>query len=183
MRIIKNIFTAFLLYLDLNLSLDKWWEIRSKALQSGKGGKGLNISKRRYYLFTNKKGAYIPLETTFIDRPTFPHGISGIYTSMGAKIGKGCVIFQQVTIGSNTLTDSEKTGSPTIGDNVYIGAGAKIIGNVKIGSNVRIGANAVVVEDVEDNCTVVLQKPRIIKKASLHHNEYFTYEELQKQSQ
>lgn len=181
MRIIKNIFTVFLLYLNLNLPLDKWWQLRNKALQSSKGSN--SISKRRYYLFTNNKGAYIPLETTFIERPTFPHGISGIYTSMGAKIGKGCVIFQQVTIGSNTLTDSENVGSPTIGDNVYIGAGAKIIGNVKIGSNVRIGANAVVVEDVEDNSTVVLQKPRIIKKASLHHNEYFTYEELQKKVQ
>ena len=53
---------------------------------------------------------------------------------------------------------------PIIGDNVFIGAGAKIIGNVKIGNNVKIGAGSVVVEDIPDNCTVVMHKPRIIQK-------------------
>jgi serine O-acetyltransferase len=47
---------------------------------------------------------------------------------------------------------------------VFIGAGAKIIGNIKIGNNVRIGASCVVVEDIPDNCTVVMHKPRIIQK-------------------
>ena len=69
-----------------------------------------------------------------------------------------------MTIGSNTLEDTKKYGSPEIGDNCYIGAGAKIIGNVKIGNNVRIGANAIVTTDIPDNSTVVLEKPRIIKK-------------------
>lgn len=43
-----------------------------------------------------------------------------------------------------------------------IGAGAKIIGNVRVGNNVRIGANAIVVDDVPDDCTVVMNKPRVI---------------------
>ena len=43
-----------------------------------------------------------------------------------------------------------------------IGAGAKIIGNIRIGNNVRIGANAIVVDDVPDDCTVVMNKPRVI---------------------
>lgn len=55
-------------------------------------------------------------------------------------------------------------GAPEIGDNCYIGAGAKIIGNIVIGDNVKIGANCVVVEDIPDNCTVVLEKPRIIRR-------------------
>ena len=55
-------------------------------------------------------------------------------------------------------------GNVIIGDNVYIGAGAKILPNVKIGNNVKIGANAVVIEDIPDNATVVMQKPRIIIK-------------------
>lgn len=55
-------------------------------------------------------------------------------------------------------------GAPNIGDDCYIGAGAKIIGNINIGNNVRIGANCVVVEDIPDNCTVVMDKPRIILK-------------------
>lgn len=55
-------------------------------------------------------------------------------------------------------------GGISIGDNVMIGAGAKIIGKVKIGSNVKIGANWIVVEDIPDNATVVMHKPRIIIK-------------------
>ena len=53
-------------------------------------------------------------------------------------------------------------GAPTIGRNCYIGAGAKIIGNVIVGNNVRIGTNAIVVNDIPDNCTVVMNKPRVI---------------------
>ena len=45
--------------------------------------------------------------------------------------------------------------APVIGDNVFIGTGAKIIGNITIGNNVLIGANAVVTKDVPDNCTVI----------------------------
>ena len=66
---------------------------------------------------------------------------------------------------------------------MYIGAGAKIIGNVKIGNNVRIGANAIVVTDIEDNSVVVLNKPRIIKKKNMDNrfirkinNDKFYYE-------
>lgn len=55
-------------------------------------------------------------------------------------------------------------GAPVIGDNVYIGPGAKIFGAIHIGNNVRIGANCVVFEDVPDNATVVLPKPRVIIK-------------------
>ena len=92
----------------------------------------------------------------------FPHGLSGIFISEGAAIGDSAVIFQQVTIGSNTLLDSKGKGAPIIGNNVYIGAGAKIIGGVRIGDNVRIGANAIVTNDVPDNTTVVMEHPRII---------------------
>ena len=56
-------------------------------------------------------------------------------------------------------------GYPTLGDNVYIGAGAKIIGPITIGDNVKIGANAVVSKNVPSNCTVI-EFNRIIKKDS-----------------
>jgi len=72
------------------------------------------------------------------------------------------VIFQQVTIGSNMLKDSKGFGAPTIGDDVYIGAGARIIGNVRIGNQCRIGANCVVTRDVPDRATVVLAEPRVL---------------------
>jgi len=71
------------------------------------------------------------------------------------------------------IRNSKGYGAPDIGNNVYIGAGAKIIGGVKVGNNVRIGANCVVFEDIKDNCVVVLSKPRIIQKSDLD-NRYLT---------
>jgi serine O-acetyltransferase len=98
---------------------------------------------------------------------------SRIFISGSATIGSKCVLFQQVTIGSNTLIHSNGMGAPTIGDNCYVGAGAKIIGNVTIGHNVRIGANAIVYKDVPDNC-VVVGDCRIIQRDNLN-NRYYSY--------
>ena len=72
------------------------------------------------------------------------------------------------------MEDTKNFGFPKIGNNCYIGAGAKIIGNVRIGDNVRIGANAIVTFDVPSNCTVVLNKPRIIKRNKLN-NRFIKY--------
>lgn len=52
---------------------------------------------------------------------------------------------------------------PTIGDNVFVGAGAVIMGNIKIGNNVKIGANAIVTQDLPDNCTVVTKGSCIVR--------------------
>lgn len=121
------------------------------------------ILKRKYNRLLYRCQSYLPVSKLISNDITFPHGLSGIFISNGAKIGCGCVIFQQVTIGSNALKDSRAKGSPTIGKNCYIGAGAKIIGNVIIGDNVRIGANTVVTKDVPNNATVVGARCRVIK--------------------
>lgn len=92
----------------------------------------------------------------FESRPTLPHGLNGIIIHMGAKFGKNCTIYQQVTVGGVRFQ------RPTFGDNVIIGAGAKILGGVKIGDNVKIGANTVVTKDVPSNTTVVGAPMRII---------------------
>ncbi|MGY4105394.1 serine acetyltransferase [Ignavigranum ruoffiae] len=123
-----------------------------------------------FFLFFS--GSSIASAAKFANRPTFPHGITGVHISSGASIGKNAVIFQQVTIGSNTLADSKHYGAPSIGDNCYIGAGAKIIGNVTVGNNVRIGANAVVVDDIPDHTIVVSQPVRLIHKESLDNHFY-----------
>ena len=111
-------------------------------------------------------------ETKILGKIIFPHGLNGILISQRAVIGKNCIIFQQVTIGSNTLRDTNKAGAPILGDNVYIGAGAKIIGGIKIGNNVRIGANCVVVDDIPDNCTVVMNKPKIVIHDKYKDNKF-----------
>lgn len=68
-------------------------------------------------------------------------------------IGKNCNISQGVTIGPTKR--GSRRGCPTIGDNVFIGPGALVIGGIKIGRNVAIGGNAVVNKDIPDNAVVV----------------------------
>ncbi|QFS43120.1 cysE, serine O-acetyltransferase [Nostoc sphaeroides CCNUC1] len=84
------------------------------------------------------------------------HGFSTII--LAESIGENCSISQQVTIGYNTK------GLPIIGNNVSIGAGAKVIGKVTIDDNVKVGANAVVVKNVPKNCVVVGVPAYIVKK-------------------
>jgi len=79
-----------------------------------------------------------------------PHP-NGIVIHSKARIGPNCLIFHQVTIGSR---EGEKA-LPVIGGDVNIGAGAKILGNVRIGDHANIGANAVVLKDVPAGKTAV----------------------------
>ena len=123
-----------------------------------------------------KMGFSIGYTTEFKDRPLFPHGLNGIFISGKAKIGKNCTIYQQVTIGSNLLQDSPNKGAPVIGDNVFVGAGAKIIGNVKVGNNCRIGANAVVAKSIPEN-SVVVPMMRFIEKSTPLDNYYYIEKE------
>ncbi|WDE05007.1 serine acetyltransferase [Thalassomonas viridans] len=76
------------------------------------------------------------------------------------KIGPNCSVGQGVTIGRKGAGKSN--GWPTIGENVYIGAGAKVFGKITIGNNVVIGANAVVNKDIPDNCMAVGIPAKII---------------------
>lgn len=118
-------------------------------------------------------GSYVGLHSQLAGEPCFPHGWYGVFISGGAKIGRNAVIFQHITIGSDSLPDSGNAGSPAIGDNVYIGTGARIIGNVHIGNNCRIGANAVVYEDMPPDSVAVQAPTRIIRKSGLD-NRYCT---------
>lgn len=127
-----------------------------------------------YESYFSKFGSWIAYNSQFNGIPCFPHGAFGIFISGGSKIGKNVIIFQHVTIGSNTLNNSNKIGSPKIGDNVYIGSGAKIIGGIVIGNNCRIGANAVVYTDLPPNSVAVQSSTRIIQKENLD-NRYYTF--------
>src|SRR5881392_3183872 len=90
-----------------------------------------------YGVFQYETGSSVAWNAQFAGQPCFPHGMKSIFIAGAAAIGKNCVIFQQVTIGSNMLADSGGRGAPRIGDDCYIGAGAKIVGNVRVGNNVR----------------------------------------------
>lgn len=80
------------------------------------------------------------------------------YTHLNAeKIGRDFKTKHNVTIGNN------RGGIPTIGDNVFVGVGAVVVGKIKIGNNVQIGANAVVTKDVPDNAVVVGNPAYIIR--------------------
>ncbi len=76
-------------------------------------------------------------------------------------IGENCSIGPGVVIGTRGQGNK---GAPVIGDNVYIGVGAKVLGAVKIGNNAKIGANAVVLSDIPDGATAVGIPAKIIKE-------------------
>ena len=92
----------------------------------------------------------------------FPHPI-GIVIHPDVKIGKNCMIFQNVTIGQGKYSKKHKTNVPVIGDNVTIYANAVIIGGIVIGNNAVIGAGSIVLKDVEANTTVVGNPARVIR--------------------
>lgn len=121
-------------------------------------------------------GSSIAWNSKFDGPPCLPHGMHGIFVSATSKVGKNCVIFQQVTIGANTLVDSKGIGAPVIGDHCYIGAGAKIIGKVVLGKNVRVGANCVVYSDVPDNAVVVSAEQKIVRRDVSPDNRFHAYE-------
>jgi len=89
------------------------------------------------------------------------HGM-GVVIGETSIIGKNVTIFQGVTLGGTGKEQGKR--HPTIGDNVVIGAGAKVLGNITVGDNTRIGANAVVVRDVPPNSTVVGVPGRIARQ-------------------
>lgn len=84
----------------------------------------------------------------------------GIVISPRVKIGRNCNISQNVTIGYNSRGKNQ--GYPTIMENVYIGPGAVIVGNIIIGENVAVGANAFVNTDVPSNAVVVGVPAKIV---------------------
>lgn len=92
-----------------------------------------------------------------------PHGLSGIFISAAATIDEGCTIFQNVTVGSNTIKGHPREGGPQIGKGVLIGANAVVIGKVTVGDNARIGAGCALATDLPAGATAVSQAPRIIE--------------------
>jgi serine O-acetyltransferase len=85
----------------------------------------------------------------------------GVVINGSVRGGNNVKVEHLVTIGA------DRNISPILGDNVFLGAGAKIIGGVRIGSNVKVGANAVVVSDLPDNVTAVGVPAKIVRTEPL----------------
>ena len=95
-------------------------------------------------------------ERVFID-----HGM-GVVIGETADIGDGCTIYQGVTLGGTSLYKGEKR-HPTLGKNVVVSAGAKVLGGFTVGDNAKIGSNAVVIKPVPPGATAVGIPARIIQ--------------------
>lgn len=80
------------------------------------------------------------------------HG-AGVVIGETTVIGDNCTIYQCATLGGTGKERNKR--HPTLKNNVVVGAGAKVLGNITVGNNVKIGANSVVLKDVPDDCTVV----------------------------
>ena len=102
----------------------------------------------------------------FIKQNTyFPHPV-GIVIHPDVKIGKDCVIFQNVTIGRGKYIEANKSDTPILGDNVTIYANSVLFNGIKVGNNVTIGAGSIVFDDIPDNATVAGNPAKII---SINH--------------
>ncbi|MBE9109003.1 serine O-acetyltransferase [Nodosilinea sp. LEGE 07298] len=90
------------------------------------------------------------------------HGM-GVVIGETAIIGDYALIYQGVTLGGTGKEIGKR--HPTLGDNVVVGAGAKVLGNIYVGHNVRIGAGSVVLREVPSDCTVVGVPGRVVYRA------------------
>jgi len=104
------------------------------------------------------------------------HG-AGVVIGETAEIGENVTIYQGVTLGGSGKEKGKR--HPTLGDNVVVSTGAKVLGSFRVGNNAKIGAGSVVLKEVPDNCTVVGIPGRVIaghmptgkNDIDLKHNE------------
>ncbi|MHB1861375.1 MAG: serine O-acetyltransferase [Gemmatimonadaceae bacterium] len=116
------------------------------------------------YLVTT---AVVPFRARIGKGCLLAHGGSGVVIHPDAVIGRNVVIHQQVTVGG---TGKGAPRLPVIGDDVYLGAGAKIIGPVDVGSNTVIGANAVVTRSISAGCVAVGVPAHVVREGINAHD-------------
>jgi len=140
-KIIKLIFTKNpIKSFQMEMQLMLHYSDRSRLLRK-------YFQRRLYYIYS----CDISHSTKIHESVGFPHPI-GVVIGSQAVVESGCKIYQQVTLGSDFLSDNKM---PHIKENTTIGTGAKLIGDITIGKNCIIGANAIVTKSVPDNCVVV----------------------------
>lgn len=150
----KSDFEIFFLYKGF-LAL-RMYRRANKAYKKGQYFKARFISERCKF----KTGIEIHPAATIGKGFFIDHG-TGVVIGETTEIGDNCIIYQGVTLGG-TGKDVGKR-HPTLGNNVLIGAGAKVLGPIKIGNNVKIAAGAVVLSDIPDNSTAVGVPARVVR--------------------
>ena len=93
--------------------------------------------------------------------------IGGVHINPGAVVGRNCDVAHRVTIGTSAMG---RPGAPDVGDNVYIGTGATLIGKIKIGEGARIAANTLVISNIPAGATVMGVPGRIVMRAKTAPN-------------
>ena len=138
------------------------WAILSHRFAHGMWMRGLKFPARFLSQLTRSwTGIEIHPGATIGRRFFIDHGM-GVVIGETAEIGDDVLMYHQVTLGGTGLDKINR--HPTIGSNVLIGMGAKILGAITVGDNVRIGANAVVTKDVPPDSTVVGIPGKIVKQ-------------------
>ncbi|MDR1377899.1 MAG: hypothetical protein LBJ36_02450 [Synergistaceae bacterium] len=138
------------------------WRIANKLYKLGFAGGGHFFKLIQCVLYANSVSAKCTIGAGTI----FYHRGLGCVVHGSVVIGNNCTVFQNVTMGSKWSNGICKGGAPIIGNNVLIGAGAVILGNIRVGNNVIIGANAVILQDIPDD-SIAIGVPAKIKKRGL----------------
>ncbi len=169
---LTTLWTDFKIIFERDPAANNWLEV----LICYPGVHALTLYRAAHWLLQNR----VPLLPRFLSH--LGRFLTGIEIHPGATIGKGvfidhgmgvvigetavigdyCLIYQNVTLGGT----GKQTGKrhPTLGNNVVVGAGAKVLGNINIGSNVRVGAGSIVLRNVPDDCTVVGVPGRVVSR-------------------
>ena len=143
---IKNIFDALLFHTSVEVMF--WYRIAHFMMKIKLRFIGLLIMK----IIKRRTGVEIHPNAIIGKNLLIDHGV-GVVIGETAIIGNNCIIYHNVTLGAKHIVKGKR--HPTIGNNVIIGNGTSILGNIKIGDNVVIGAKSLVLKNVDDNQKVV----------------------------
>jgi serine O-acetyltransferase len=128
------------------------------------------LSKLTDFLILLLFNSYVPGSAKIGKGSRFAYGGIGVVIHSDAIIGSGCIIGQGVTIGAKEGYASKiKNKCPIIGDNVYLSAGCRVLGDIEIGSNSIIGANSVVLSSCEKNSVLVGVPAKLLRTSNTEY--------------
>lgn len=155
-----------------------FWLRTSQYAQRRRGHRLLLYPLARLFLhhYGRRLGIGIPVQVDIGPGFYISH-FTGVFVNSNSTIGRNCNISQGVTLG--LANRGPRKGVPSLGDNVYLGPGAKVVGKVRIGNNVAVGANAVVTRDLPDSAVAVGIPAKVISfQGSANYVARTGYEEL-----